>query len=250
MADLISFSFNSERVRTVFDKPHTYFCLADVCKTLELSTPAKTANQIKEEFGWGDLKSYHLKDTLGRDQEATFITEPQLYFVIFRSRAKVAHEFRQWVFNEVLPALRKHGAYSTKTETSQPQLVQPKNIWYEREIRAELEDQVSEETISQVLDITWRAWKQGYAVACSKYKKLAGEQELVLPDEEGALTLSKLDATRLRNMLHYIPQVLELLNEASAFLDLIKKSKLLVPSYDLHFALQHELECLKKALGE
>lgn len=45
--------------------------------------------------------------------QATFITEPQLYFVLMRSRSEQARPFRQWVVNEVLPSIRKTGAYST-----------------------------------------------------------------------------------------------------------------------------------------
>lgn len=70
------------------------------------------ANQIKDEFGCPKLNLAHLKDTLGRDQEFTMITEPQLYFVMMRSRTKVAREFRQWICNEVLPAIRKTGGYT------------------------------------------------------------------------------------------------------------------------------------------
>ncbi len=48
---------------------------------------------------------------IGREQNTTFITEPQLYFVMMRSRTKIARQFRQWIVKEVLPALRKHGHY-------------------------------------------------------------------------------------------------------------------------------------------
>lgn len=251
MANLLSFSFNNERVRTFFNGSHIFFCLSDVCIALSLTNPSKVAQQVKDEFSTPNLKLGMITRPDGSKIQATFITEPQLYFVLFRSRAKIAHEFRQWVFNEVLPTLRKQGAYvANKTETVQPQIEQPRNIWFKREIRAALEGRVNEETIELIEDIASRSWGQGFAIATSKWKKQAGLQDAALPGEEGTVTLSKLDATRLRNMLNYIPQVLELLGEASAFLDLIKKSKLLVPSYDLHFALQHELECLKKALGE
>ena len=109
-----SYSFQEKQIRTkLSDKNEPMFCLVDVCKALELTTPARTAEQVKQEFGGGELNSYPLQ-TSGGMQTATFITEPQLYYVMMRSRAKVAHDFRQWVCNEVLPQIRKQGSYSTK----------------------------------------------------------------------------------------------------------------------------------------
>ncbi len=81
------------------------FCLADVCKILALPNSSKIAHQIKEEFEV-PLELIPMA-THGGLQKLTFITEQQLYFVLFRSRARVAHNFRQWIFDEVIPAMRK-----------------------------------------------------------------------------------------------------------------------------------------------
>ena len=109
-----SFSFHNNSIRVQGTTDNPLFCLADVCKVLALSTPAKTVAQIKEEFNIrGELNSYLVKDANNHTQTATFITEPQLYFVMMRSRAKVARDFRQWVVNEVLPMIRKTGTYSS-----------------------------------------------------------------------------------------------------------------------------------------
>ena len=112
MQDLTTFSYNGAAVRTQLSaEGEPLFCLADVCKVLELANPTHTANALKEEFGCPTLNVGHLVDSLGRDQEATFITEPQLYFVMMRSRSDKAKPFRQWVVNEVLPTIRKTGRY-------------------------------------------------------------------------------------------------------------------------------------------
>ena len=112
-----TFMFENSNVRILGNADEPLFCLADVCKILELSTPAKTASQIKEEFDIrGELNSYLIKDANNHTQTATFITEPQLYFVMMRSRAKLAKAFRQWIVNEVIPTIRKTGSYhSPKT---------------------------------------------------------------------------------------------------------------------------------------
>ena len=84
----------------------------------EFESVNKVANAIKAEFGLGELNSpnnldliYSIIDNLGREKQARFITEPQLYFVLMRSDKPKAKPFRQWVINEVLPSIRKSGKF-------------------------------------------------------------------------------------------------------------------------------------------
>lgn len=112
-SNLTSYNFHNSNIRVEQnDKGEVLFCLADVCASLNLSTPAKTANQIKEEFGRDELNSCLLKDANNHGQQCSMITEPQLYFVMMRSNSKIAREFRQWICNEVLPSIRKTGSYT------------------------------------------------------------------------------------------------------------------------------------------
>lgn len=118
-SNLTSYNFHNSDIRVVQnDKGVILFCLADVCASLNLSQSNKTANQLKEEFGDTELNSAPLI-TKGGVQQCTMITEPQLYFVIMRSRAKVAREFRQWICNEVLPSIRRTGSYTTLAKKDQ-----------------------------------------------------------------------------------------------------------------------------------
>ena len=89
------------------------FCLADVCRALEIDRTDNVAKQVCDEFGCPLLKRGHLTDSLGRIQEANFITEQQMYFVMSSSRKPNAKPFRMWVNTEVLPSIRKHGMYAT-----------------------------------------------------------------------------------------------------------------------------------------
>ena len=110
--NLITFDYNTNVIRTqVTDEGEPLFCLADICKVLELSNPTHTANAIKEEFGTPTLNVGMITRPDGSSIEATFITEPQLYFVMMRSRSGKAKPFRQWVVNDVLPSIRKTGKY-------------------------------------------------------------------------------------------------------------------------------------------
>ncbi|WP_298784396.1 BRO family protein [uncultured Campylobacter sp.] len=98
---------------TVDETGEPLFCLADVCKVLELTTPAKVAEAIKSEFEGSELNSYPF-ETVGGRQNFTMITEPQLYFVLMRSNKPNAKPFRMWVNKEVLPSIRKTGSYTQK----------------------------------------------------------------------------------------------------------------------------------------
>lgn len=112
-SNLTSYNFHNSDIRVEQnDKGEVLFCLADVCKSLNLQNPTHAANQIKEEFGRPTLDVALLKDANNHGQQCTMITEPQLYFVMMRSNSKIAREFRQWICNEVLPSIRKTGGYT------------------------------------------------------------------------------------------------------------------------------------------
>ena len=117
MSNLTTFNYHDAIVRTQYDdNGEPLFCLADVCKVLEISDPSNTTRQIREEFSGESVLNTDSLITLPIDtgygiKELVFITEPQLYFVMMRSRSEQAKPFRQWVVNEVLPSIRKTGRY-------------------------------------------------------------------------------------------------------------------------------------------
>lgn len=122
---LITFDYNTNVIRTqVTDEGEPLFCLADICKVLNLANPTHAANAIKEEFSCPTLNVGQVSDPSGA-KSVTFITEPQLYFVLMRSRSDNARPFRQWVVNDVLPSIRKTGKY----EAPKPEpIVKPKDF--------------------------------------------------------------------------------------------------------------------------
>lgn len=107
-----SFKFEDrDEIRVILnEKFEPLFCLADVCKAMQLSNPSMVTNQIKDEFSTPVLNTGVIQRLTG-SQTATFITEPQLYFVMMRGRSSTAKKFRQWLCNEVLPSIRKTGGY-------------------------------------------------------------------------------------------------------------------------------------------
>lgn len=183
-SNLTSYNFHNSDIRVVQnDKGEVLFCLADVCASLNLAQSNKTANQIKEEFGSTELNSALLKDANNHGQQCTMITEPQLYFVMMRSNSKIAREFRQWICNEVLPEIRKRGAYVAKSENKEPATKK----WYVEQLTALFESYgVNREVLARALDITVRAFNQGYAIGINKAEEehARNDSEMLLSDDE------------------------------------------------------------------
>lgn len=126
MNDIKIFNSNEfDGMRTYCD-PNTgdvWFCLADVCKALDLVNPSKVKTTLTEK-GLILLNVRDLDNTLTISEgipteemrgnpNMTFIDEGNLYQVIFQSRKPNAAKFKEWVCYEVLPSIRKHGAYMT-----------------------------------------------------------------------------------------------------------------------------------------
>lgn len=108
--------FNSEEfgeIRTITKDNEPMFCLADVCKALELEQVSRVKARLKTD----GVTTSKVIDRLGREQEATFINEANLYKTIFQSRKESAERFTEWVTSEVLPSIRKNGGYIAGQET-------------------------------------------------------------------------------------------------------------------------------------
>lgn len=136
-------SFGNVRVAGTEVAP--LFCLADVCKALGLS-----AKGVNQRLGDEVISNYPIADSLGRTQQALFVNEDGLYDVILDSRKPEAKQFRKWITSEVLPTIRKHGAYMTdniieKTLSDPDYLIQlATTLKQERQQRIEAERKVAE----------------------------------------------------------------------------------------------------------
>ena len=104
------FNFNEHGVRIAFDvNGQPLFCLPDVGQALDIK------NAIASRFKLNP-KGVHEMYTLtnGGTQKLTFISEENLYRIVFRSTKPEALNFQNWVFAEVLPSIRKTGSYSAR----------------------------------------------------------------------------------------------------------------------------------------
>lgn len=112
--------FGEIRVTGSSDKP--MFCLTDVCKALDIKNVSGCKSRLNP-------KGVGTTDTLtnGGVQKMTYIDEGNLYKCIFQSRKAEANQFQDWVTDDVLPSIRKHGGYLT-TEKIDEVLSDPDTI--------------------------------------------------------------------------------------------------------------------------
>lgn len=88
-----------------------YFPATDVAKILGYSDPHKAVKQHTKEDGW--VICPVVIEGKNQTVEKRFINESNLYRLIVKSKLPQAEQFEKWVFAEILPTIRKHGAYMT-----------------------------------------------------------------------------------------------------------------------------------------
>ena len=107
------FDFNGTNVRTITDEDgEPWFVLKDVCDVLEMSN----ARMVKERLNEADVSTTDVRSG-GQNRQMTIVNESGLYDVILDSRKPQAREFRRWVTAEVIPSIRKTGAYGAPVMT-------------------------------------------------------------------------------------------------------------------------------------
>ena len=129
--------FGEARTAVINDEP--MFCLADICKALELTQPSKVKERLNEK-GVRSIPTL----TKGGEQKLLYINESNLYKTIFQSRKESAERFTEWVTSEVLPSIRKTGSYGMpKTTGGQIQLLAQGYTELEQKVN-DIKDDVSE----------------------------------------------------------------------------------------------------------
>lgn len=114
--------FDGQNLTIVERDGEPIFRLNDVCGILGLA-PRTVRQRLEDDV----CTTYPIQDSLGRTQQATFVTEDGLYDVILDSRKPEAKRFRKWITSEVIPSIRKHGAYMTP-DTIEQALLNPDTI--------------------------------------------------------------------------------------------------------------------------
>ena len=115
--EIQSLEFEGNKVRTAQDENgNPLFCGTDVAQVLGYANPAKAViNHCK---GFPIRKPL---ETAGGIQQVRFISEGDLYRLITSSKLPAAERFEKWVYDEVLPSIRRHGGYMAGQERMTPE---------------------------------------------------------------------------------------------------------------------------------
>lgn len=136
------FNFHGQEVRTVTIDNDPYFSNADVCKILDINNPSQALKRLKQD----GVITNEVIDGLGRKQDMKFVSESNLYKLIFQSKKKEAEAFTDWVTSEVLPAIRKHGLYAIDDLLENPDMAIAalQKLKEERQLRLKAQEEVAQ----------------------------------------------------------------------------------------------------------
>lgn len=115
---LVAFQFGKREVRTVIVDNELWFVAKDVAEILGYRMASDMCRRLDD-----DERGTRLLRTTSGDQEMSVINESGLYNAILGSNKPDAKKFKKWVTAEVLPSIRKYGAYAVSPELLVEQLV-------------------------------------------------------------------------------------------------------------------------------
>jgi prophage antirepressor-like protein len=120
MKEMLNFS-NPQfgEIRTAIINQEPWFVAVDICAALDVSNATVAVGRLEEDE--------RAKLNLGRQGETTIINEPGLYSLVLGSRKPEAKAFKRWITHEVIPSIRRNGAYMTP-DTIEKVLLDPDTI--------------------------------------------------------------------------------------------------------------------------
>lgn len=111
------------KIRTSIVDGEPWFVAADVCRALEIGNPTMALSRLDD-----DEKALISIEGLSKgNDKGNIVNEPGLYNLVLGSRKPEAKEFKRWITHEVIPSIRKHGAYMTP-DTIEKVLTDPDTI--------------------------------------------------------------------------------------------------------------------------
>ena len=140
-------SFGEVRIAGTSEQP--LFCLADICKVVELQNPSSVKTRLDEEdVQLIDLHALNPNAEIIGNSMATFVNEAGFYDVLLFSSSPKVKPFRKWVTKEVLPSIRKSGSYSVQS-LSRKELAQMVIEAEEEKERLQIEVKKRDEQIAE-----------------------------------------------------------------------------------------------------
>ena len=150
--EMTTFTYDMNKVRTVFKEGEPWFVLKDICEILEIKNVTQVADRLDS-----DERSMF---NIGRQGMTNVINESGLYNVIFLSRKPESKKFKKWVTSEVLPSIRKTGSYVQTPRTYIQALEALIESEREKEnLKIELDESKEYYTVKRVANINRIPWR-------------------------------------------------------------------------------------------
>lgn len=132
-------------VRTVEENGTVLFCGSDIAKALGYTNTSKAINDHCK----GITKRY--TPTAGGEQELSFITEGDIYRLAARSKLPGADAFERWIFDEVIPSVRKNGGYLMGQDTMSADELMARALMVAQKTLADREARISALTVQNAI---------------------------------------------------------------------------------------------------
>ena len=144
---------NSEfgEIRTVELNNEPWFVGKDVAQALGYSDTRKAVAMHVDE---DDKTNCPITDSIGREQDTTIINESGVYALVFGSKLESAKKFKHWITSEVLPQIRKTGAYGPKSQLEVLQIAINNLVEQERQMKelSNRVDMIEAKTVTSPVD--------------------------------------------------------------------------------------------------
>ena len=175
-------------VRTAGTPQEPLFCAADVCRALGYANGRDAVTKHCEEDDVA--KRYPITDSMGRTQEATFVTESGLYSLIFGSKLEKAKAFKRWVTSEVLPSIRKSGGYIAEKAGETPEELMARALMIANETLNRKEERIKQLESAHAADKPYADF--GRALVASETSCLIGELAKIITQNGKPIGQNKL----------------------------------------------------------
>lgn len=185
MNELTIFNYEDKEIRTQLINNEPWFVGKDVAEILGYSNPPKA---IRDHIDDEDKRTERIVHPLGGEQDTYIINESGLYSLILSSKLEGAKNFKRWVTSEVLPTIRKHGAYMTndtleKALTSPEFLIQlATNLKIEKEKNKMLTDKI--ETDKPRVSFAETIEKASSCILIREFSKVLGNEHIHLGEKK------------------------------------------------------------------
>jgi anti-repressor protein len=142
MNNLQIFNYEKNQVRITVIDNQPWWVAKDVCDILEVGNPSQALSRLEED----EKSTLILNDGTPGNPNTSIVNEPGLYSLILGSRKPEAKAFKRWVTHEVIPSIRKHGAYMTPEKIKEVLQDPDTIIQLAQQLKAEMKTRLALET--------------------------------------------------------------------------------------------------------